>query len=79
MTVVVGFVGPDGGVMASDSEATTASVATLRTAARTYTDWSKSRLMSTFSGAPLRISGRRSRVAPTTARLEASECFRMVR
>ena len=63
----------------TSSDAITASLATLWIAERTYTDWSKSRLMSTSGGAALRMSGSKARVESTTSRLDASECLRMVR
>ena len=56
-----------------------ASRTTLVTAARTNTDWSKSSLSSMPLGAAASIWGSISRVASTTARVEASECLRMVR
>ena len=56
-----------------------ASRTTLVTAARTNTDWSKSSLSSMPLGAAAWISGSMARVASTTARVEASACFRMAR
>ena len=67
----------------TSSEASTASKATFLIAARTNCDWSKSRLICMSPNpaalAPARMSSSRSRVASTTARLEASACLRIVR
>ena len=50
----------------------------LSTAPCTNTDWSKSSLSSRPSGAVAWTSGRMSRIALTTAMVEASEFFRML-
>ena len=56
-----------------------ASRITFCTAARTNTDWSKSSFRSSPFGAAAWISGSASRVASTTASVEASACLRIAR
>ena len=56
-----------------------ASRTTFSTAARTNTDWSKSSFSSSPFGAAACTSGNAARVASTTARVEASACFRIAR
>ncbi len=63
----------------TSSAAMMASDATFWIAARTKTDWSKSRLTSKPSGAAARISGSMARADSTTVRLEASAALRICR
>ena len=56
-----------------------ASRTTFSTAARTNTDWSKSSCSSSPFGAAACTSGSAARAASTTARVEASACFRIAR
>ena len=56
-----------------------ASWITFSTAPRTNTDWSKSSFTSNPSGAAALMKGSASRAASTTARVEASACFKIAR
>ncbi len=63
----------------TSSEEMIASRSTLLIEPRTNNDWSKSMLRSRPCGAAALICGKTSRVASTTARVEASACFKMAR
>ena len=66
-------------MMDTRADARAPSRSTPSMAPRTNTDWSKSILSSRPSGAAARIVGRSSRVASTTASVEASDLRRMAR
>jgi hypothetical protein len=61
------------------SEARMASRITPLMAPRTNSDWSKSTFSSMPCGATALMEGKASRVASTTASVEASACLRMAR
>ena len=66
-------------IIETSSDDTTASRSTPDMAALTKTDWSKSILISTPSGAAALMAGSASRAASTTARVEAFDFLRMAR